>query len=445
MPPPADILQAGAAALPSLDMVVACPPRPLGYRDLHAIRGTPAAVITAELARNRGASWSRVVDAYAESRHIAARDSAPLRYAWTAYTRACDEDGVPPIPVTQRSIMAMWFFRVMGLGRKSSALASYTSRVLRRAALLGHEVDTQTTTTIWEALGRFCEDFPCEVSTAAPPLGAADGRLPRVTEFAAQMAHTNLFYLEMHALLLLATELYPRASSLLDGHLRLQHILFQPPTPRRQGGLVVRLILPKMNKRTSDIRHDNYPVPMGPSVLVILSYLQALGLLDPAARPDAIVFPELDPANGTIVAPALSVTRSTDLLRRHIYNPSGVEGSGLLTLRSIRYGSSIDAAMSGVPEPERMAQGGWSSRSGASAYVIRSFAVLGSPSTTRVRYTEEALGGTIKCRVGGLAWHPLHTTPPIAFSLLPISIPTATASPLRYGWGGPVKRPRWGS
>lgn len=376
-----DVVAAGAATLPSLAQSMAERRRPMTFRDLHAIRGAPAAANAALAARGGGASWAAVTDSYLEARCISQRDSPALRYAWAAYERACHESDTPVTPVTLQSLTAMWLQRVVGQGRKSSALASYTSRVLTRAKLMGHEVHDRESASIWSALSSFCEDFPCEVSSAAPPLGTADGRLTQVLAFSEQQSGVSLFYLEMHALLHLATVLYPRSSGLLDGHLRLRHLLFQTPSPSRVGGLVVQLVLPKKNKRTVDIRHDSHPVPMGPAVIAVLTLLRALGLLQASASPEAVVFPGIDPTSGRITAPYLSVDHSTLLLRRHtgIFIPSGVAGAQYLTLRSIRYGSSTDAAISGVSEPDRMAQGGWHSQRGANTYVSRSAAILASP------------------------------------------------------------------
>ena len=97
-----------------------------------------------------------------------------------------------------------------------------------------------------------------------------------------------------------------------------------------------------------------------------------------------MILPDFDPIAGTISAPALSVTCSTYLLREYIFTPSGIEGAHLVTLRSIRYGSSLDAHLAGVTEPARLAQGGWRSASGARPYLDHVVAALHSPPPTNL-------------------------------------------------------------
>jgi predicted RecA/RadA family phage recombinase len=237
---------------------------------------------------------------------------------------------------------------------------------------------------IWAELPLFCVSFPCEVSAAAPPLGKSDGRLNATIAYAEQRTHHSLFFKGVFALLSLASALYPRSTGLLNGHLRLQHLLFQPPTDTARGGLVVRLILPKKNKRTIDLRHDSHPVPMGPVVTAVLAFLHARGLVVPGAPPDAVIFPDIHPTSDVEIAPALTVHRSTYILRRYVFIPSGVQGGHLLTLRStsIRYGASTDAAIAGVREEDRLATGGWRSTAGARPYLDRTVATLLSPPGT---------------------------------------------------------------
>jgi hypothetical protein len=365
--------------LPSLSTTIACPPAPTRWDEIHRTRGAPPAATAAIIARAGGASWMAVGDVYRAARHSAAADAATLRHAWTAYERACYADGTPPLPVTLRSITAMWFERVLGHGRKSSGLQSLTSRIFTRAGLLGREVAPEVQDAIWEELTRFRVDFPCQVSAAAPPLGRSDGRLDQAIAYVEQRAPNSLFFKEMLALLRTAGELYPRANGLLEGRLLLGHLLFQPPGPHARGGLVVRLILPKKNKHTVDLRRDSHPIPMGPTVTAVLSFLEALGLLSEGASREACVFPDIDPRTDAIRGPALTVTRSSYLLRRYVFVPAGLLGGHLLTLRSIRYGASTDAVMAGVPEPIRLATGGWGTQQGSKPYVDLSVATLLSP------------------------------------------------------------------
>jgi hypothetical protein len=374
------VMSAAASTLPSITTTVACPPAPLSFADIHRVRGAPPEATAAIEARAGGASWGAVASTFRSTRIAAAVSDKDIRYAWSAYERACHADGIPPLPISLDSVMAMWFERVIGHGLKSSALHSLTSRILTRAALWGQGVSSELRESISVELGHFCEAFPCQVSSAAPPLGNSDGRLSQVISYVEEKAATgSLFYLQLHALLQLAAAVYPRSSGLLEGHLRLRHILFQPPSPRARGGLVVQLILPKTNKRSVDLRHDSHPVMMGPAVVAVLALLHAHGLLAPDASPDAVVFQEVNPRTNRVTAPALTVRRSTYLLRRYAFIPSGILGGDRLTLRSIRYGASTDAAMAGIPEDTRWATGGWRSASGARTYLDRSIATLSAP------------------------------------------------------------------
>lgn len=75
---------------------------------------------------------------------------------------------------------------------------------------------------------------------------------------------------------------------------------------------------------------------MGPVVFVVLLCMFQSGLLGSESSPDAINFPEIDPSSDAIVHPSLSVRRSTVLLRRHAFIPTGILGCELLTLCSVR-------------------------------------------------------------------------------------------------------------
>ena len=80
---------------------------------------------------------------------------------------------------------------------------------------------------IWEELPRFRAAFPCQVSSAAPPLSASDGRLTQVLAYVEHRAVQSLFYCEISALLLVAASLFSRTTGLLEGHVRRRHILYQ--------------------------------------------------------------------------------------------------------------------------------------------------------------------------------------------------------------------------
>ena len=105
--------------------------------------------------------------------------------------------------------------------------------------------------------------------------------------------------------------------------------------------------------RYYSIRHDSFPVPMGPAGI-------------------ALSQPWLLPRD-------LSVKRSTYLLRRLVFIPSWIEAGALLTLRSISYGSSTDAIMAGVSPGDRLAQGGWGSEAGGREYLDRTVAIIYAP------------------------------------------------------------------
>jgi len=136
-------------------------------------------------------------------------------------------------------------------------------------------------------------------------------------------AQGSLFFMGISALLHLATSLYPRSGGLLEGHLRLRHLLFQPPTSARRGGLAVQLLMAKKRKTDVDLRRDMYPVPWGPAVQATLAFLAARGLLSEGADPDSIVFPDIDPIRDTVAARALTVRRSSYVLKAICFRPIG--------------------------------------------------------------------------------------------------------------------------
>ncbi len=77
----------------------------------------------------------------------------------------------------------------------------------------------------------------------------------------------------------------------------------------------------KRRKDQADTRLDSPLILhlMGPSVQALLFLMSALGILYVGTDPDAIVFPDIDPkSERRIVAPALTVQWSTELLRRYI-------------------------------------------------------------------------------------------------------------------------------
>jgi hypothetical protein len=115
----------------------------------------------------------------------------------------CEADGTPPLPISVDTVMAWWASRILGSKLKSSALKSVTSRLLTHASLLGHEAPPDVVTAIGRERQYFCAAFPCEVSSAAPPLGdAGDGRLSTAIAFAGARAEQSLFFRVLHTLLL---------------------------------------------------------------------------------------------------------------------------------------------------------------------------------------------------------------------------------------------------
>ena len=73
-----------------------------------------------------------------------------------------------------------------------------------------------------------------------------------------------------------------------------------------------------------DAWFDSHPVPMGPAVTALLSFLRARGLLIPGAPTDAAVFPDIDPVSNEICSPILSVDRSTSILRQLCSSRTGL-------------------------------------------------------------------------------------------------------------------------
>ena len=346
--------------------VRAAPPPQLTFADLHARRGTPAAAQAALAAVRDSAPWYTVASEF----RVADRSArlADSISDWRSYVRTCESDGVNPLPITLVSILAWWHHRVIGQSLKSSALQSATSRVLSHAAALGSAAPQALAKAIGAELVRFRTAFPCEVSSAAPPLGdAGDGRLSSAIAYAGARAERSLFFRVLHTRLLVAQELYSRSSALLDGHLRRRDILTVPASPLAPGGLVLRLILPKCNKTKVDMRRDSFPIPTGPATRALLSLLSAPGIGESGA--DAAVFPDVCPVTHKVRGPVLKVPRCNDLLRKYVFVPAGILGGELCTLRSIRSGASTDAAAEGVSDDERIAHGGWSSAAGASPYL----------------------------------------------------------------------------
>ena len=76
-----------------------------------------------------------------------------------------------------------------------------------------------------------------------------------------------------------------------------------------------------------------------------------------------------------------------------------IANGALYTLRSIRSGGNTDAFIAGVPEPERLATGGWQTVRGAATYLDRAYATLSSPGPggfgagTQARATSGHAGG----------------------------------------------------
>jgi hypothetical protein len=304
--------------------------------------------------------------------------------SWNAYLRACAADSFDPIPITLPKVLAFWSFRVLGSHLKSSGLESVTSRLLTHATLNNHTVSPDVIATIWAELPRFCSTFPCEVAAAAPPLSITTG-LQTAISFTEACSANNSFFLCMHTLLLVSQALYCRPSSLLAGRLRRSHLSSMPASSSSQGGLVLNLMLPKKRKTKADRRLDAHPIPNGPAVRSLLSLLDALGILAEGSTPDAIVFPDIDPFTGAIIKPALTVRRSTTVLRRYVFVPAGIPNGNRLTLRSIRSGSSSDAAIAGVAPQDRLDQGGWKTAAGAATYLDRAFVILSSPAASGIQ------------------------------------------------------------
>ena len=277
---------------------------------------------------------------------------------------------------------AFWAQRVIGRGLKSSGLQSLSSRVFTHARLLGHPADGATLSELARLLPDFRKAFPCGIKPAAPPLGSIHG-LDVAIDYATVRAPSSLFFRSMSALLQLEKALYCRPTALLEGNLRRNHLSFLPATATYRGGLVANLLLPKRRKGWSDARIDSHAVPMGPAVVALLSLMDSLGLLQPGADREAVIFPEVDPKSETIVGALLSNRRATELLRRYVFTPAGIPLSDQLTLRSIRSGASTDAHIGGVPTPGRLAQGGWETEKGASTYLDLALAALTSPSSPR--------------------------------------------------------------
>ena len=273
--------------------------------------------------------------------------------------------------------------------QKSSALRSATSRLLTLAALLGNPAPSAVAKDIWDSLPRFCASFPCEVSSAAPPLGdAGDGRLSAAIDFAAARAAHSVLYQGLLTLLLTAQSLYCRPTAVLEGNLSRGQIASVPATQSSPGGLVLRLLLPKTSKGRVDRRLDSFPIPTGPATIALLSWLRTVERLWPDVTPQDAVFPDLDPVRDTLRGPLLSVDRANALLRSHVFVPSGIGSAARLTLRSIRSGASTDAAALGTPDTDRLAQGGWASARGARTYldrVVRLLAGAPRPASTPQR------------------------------------------------------------
>lgn len=228
----------------------------------------------------------------------------------------CDPDGIAPIPISLDKVVAWWAARVLGRNLKSSALRSVTSRLLTHVALLGSPVPAQVVASIWDTLPHVCASFPCEVSSAAPPLGdAGDGRLSTAIEFASARAEQSLLYRGLATLLLTAQALYCRPSAVLNGNLLRGQIASIPASAATGslGGLVFRLVLPKPEKGHADMRTDSFPIPNGPATAAIPSWRSTIAHLHPRTSPGDPVFPDLDPVSDNIRGPAMSVKRATAL------------------------------------------------------------------------------------------------------------------------------------
>jgi hypothetical protein len=350
--------------------------KPATCFDIFRTRGAPKPAQAVMAAIARGDRLDVIGGAFADAMH--ARSLADTASAFRGYQDACAADGTPSLPITINKVVGYWAQRVVVSRRKSSGLQSITSRLLTHAALLGHGPDSRTRAAIWEALPGFCSAFPCEVASVAPPLGATHGLL-RAIAYADERAEHSLFYRCMSALLHTSRALYCRPTAILEAKLRRSSLRFMPPGDEQQGGLVVSLLLPKKRKHKADRRLDSHAIPMGPAVHALLSLLDALGLLKPGADPEGIVFPEIDPVSNAVVSPALTVRKSSALLRKHVFIPAGLPEGTRLTLRSIRSGASTDAVIAGVTDPDRLAQGGWATLKGAETYLDRALATLSRP------------------------------------------------------------------
>jgi hypothetical protein len=346
------------------------------FAEIHKIRGVPPAARAAIHAADQGESWVAVGRVL--RRTLDADGRRATSSSWNTFRHLCTSCNLQPIPVTTAAIAALWSQRVIGRGLKSSGLQSLTSRILTHARLLGHPADTATLAEIAALLPNFCKTFPCGVKPAAPPFGVIHG-LDKAIAYATARANTSRFYRLMAALLLLEQTLYCRPSALLEGNLCRRHLTFMPASATQQGGLVANLMLPKRRKGKADSRLDSHPVPMGPAVQALLSLMDSLDLLRPDSDPNAIIFPDIDPETDKTVGSALSVRRSTALLRRYVFTPAGISLGEQLTLRGIRSGASTDAHIKGVSTTARLAQGGWASVKGASTYLDLALASLSAP------------------------------------------------------------------
>lgn len=369
-----------ARFLPQVLALRSSPPPSLTFADIHKITGEPKAARAAIEAAEQSASWIDVGAAYYEARTSSVL--ADSSSAWRGYCRTCEADGLEPTPVTLSKMLACWTERVVGRHLKSSALKSVTSRILTHAQTAGHPTPPAVAKAIRRELVGFCTTFPCEVRAAAPPLGIADG-LDTVIAYASERAADSLFFRCMAALLHMSQALYCRPTAIINGRLRRRDVLYLPSSATVQGGIVVSLKLPKRRKDRVDDRLDAHPIPTGPAVLAILSWLAALDMLSAEAPPEGIIFPDIDPETDKIRAPSLSVKRASAVLRRYVFSPAGIPNGRRVTLRSIRSGSSTDAAIAGVPDSDRCAQGGWRNTAGAKTYLDRALAVLSLPSSTR--------------------------------------------------------------
>ena len=358
-----DQIQAATRRLPQFLELRANPVPQMTAEDLHDLRGTPPAVQAVKAVLAQGGRWDAAWLALMEISTSCKADAYASEWNLKGYSDVCALIGKPALPVSLLNLGSWWISRLerqQGRKLKSSALRTVTSRVLTRARLMGFPVTEADRVEIGKKLTEVRALYPCEVSSAAPPLGdAGDGRLSRVLAYAASRAERSLFYRGMHTLLLVAQALYCRPTALLEGHLRLRHIQAMPVTDAFPGGLSIRLQLPKQGKLQSDGRKENFPITTGKATRALISWLADLGLLAPGSSPNAVVFPDLCPVRDIVRKPIMTVDRARDLLRRYVYIPSGVPAGPRRTLRSIRSGASTDAAARGVPFPEVVKQGGW--------------------------------------------------------------------------------------